>query len=343
MMGIRDGNNDNGEGTYCHRPNSIGKSGNVIKKMTTLIEEESTLTEPNPIGNYDNCEKVCQYDSELQQPLPVLTSPPRVKPSTSSPSRLQVQQHMNNLLTIDCHPPSSHIDFPHFSLFGHNAIVPLEFGSNSNSPNSLQGANRSIPSISFGKFATVAVAMRDSGSSVNSQGRHSTTGMPGEERSSMSNCCPICLGDYTSEDVLVLLPCNHDYHEVCISEWLLQHASCPMCKYDLLQDFAPTNPTNADSASDLNSITAGGQPSQSSLMTPLPTMNGIENNTENVCRDILFNDDNNYHETVQETKTGVEICVNENNEDRVYGGDNVLIKDDTIVRNEGRDSLDGIV
>ncbi|KAF0720493.1 hypothetical protein AaE_010310 [Aphanomyces astaci] len=45
--------------------------------------------------------------------------------------------------------------------------------------------------------------------------------------------CPICLVDYTPDQELRQLPCNHRYHPPCIDEWLQKNQTCPMCKRDM--------------------------------------------------------------------------------------------------------------
>lgn len=51
----------------------------------------------------------------------------------------------------------------------------------------------------------------------------------GEEEPS----CTICLCEYEDGDGLVRLPCNHIFHEECISSWTTNHVRCPLCNYDL--------------------------------------------------------------------------------------------------------------
>lgn len=55
-----------------------------------------------------------------------------------------------------------------------------------------------------------------------------------ESANNNNNCgCSICLAEYNSGDMIIELPCNHLYHQLCISEWLLLHSLCPLCKADL--------------------------------------------------------------------------------------------------------------
>ena len=49
------------------------------------------------------------------------------------------------------------------------------------------------------------------------------------------NVCTICLGEYEDGEKLVKLPCNHIYHEDCVSSWTSNHTRCPLCNFDLSQ------------------------------------------------------------------------------------------------------------
>lgn len=51
---------------------------------------------------------------------------------------------------------------------------------------------------------------------------------------SVSEVCVICQGDYEHGDLQVKLPCVHDFHQGCGSEWLLKYSKlCPVCKHDV--------------------------------------------------------------------------------------------------------------
>jgi hypothetical protein len=55
--------------------------------------------------------------------------------------------------------------------------------------------------------------------------------------------CPICLGEFHAGDKLRKLPtCVHVFHRSCIDLWLLQSASCPLCKADVPQRSSQTQP-----------------------------------------------------------------------------------------------------
>ncbi|OQR97921.1 hypothetical protein ACHHYP_20421 [Achlya hypogyna] len=36
--------------------------------------------------------------------------------------------------------------------------------------------------------------------------------------------------EYAKGDTLVALPCNHEFHEGCITKWLKRDKTCPLCK-----------------------------------------------------------------------------------------------------------------
>jgi hypothetical protein len=45
-----------------------------------------------------------------------------------------------------------------------------------------------------------------------------------------SPVCSVCLSEYMKDDLLMTLPCHHQYHQVCVTEWLHIRNFCPMCK-----------------------------------------------------------------------------------------------------------------
>ena len=57
----------------------------------------------------------------------------------------------------------------------------------------------------------------------------------GESRdSSRDNQCSVCLGMFEVGDINRILPCLHVFHEQCIDTWLLEHATCPICKFSAI-------------------------------------------------------------------------------------------------------------
>lgn len=46
----------------------------------------------------------------------------------------------------------------------------------------------------------------------------------------VSQECAVCLCDFADGDALIELPCKHAYHQGCITDWLLTHNACPLCK-----------------------------------------------------------------------------------------------------------------
>ena len=71
-----------------------------------------------------------------------------------------------------------------------------------------------------------------------------TTSDDGEE------LCPVCLCGYELDDTLLRLPCEHLFHEHCVSRWLAQDSSCPQCRFNLMGSAAPPlRPSDARSAS----------------------------------------------------------------------------------------------
>lgn len=48
--------------------------------------------------------------------------------------------------------------------------------------------------------------------------------------SMMQKSCSICLDQYSQDDVIVTIPCFHQFHKDCITKWLLESATCPICE-----------------------------------------------------------------------------------------------------------------
>jgi hypothetical protein len=46
--------------------------------------------------------------------------------------------------------------------------------------------------------------------------------------------CTICLMELSEGTDVILLPCEHIFHEKCIIKWLKVHNTCPLCRYELL-------------------------------------------------------------------------------------------------------------
>ena len=92
-----------------------------------------------------------------------------------------------------------------------------------------------------------------------------------------NNCCSVCLEDYSPGETLTLLPCKHAFHGDCVLPWLTtQHASCPLCKADVLSEAAKEGKREAASRRILSDITGvpegnggGGGEEQEGITTPL--------------------------------------------------------------------------
>ena len=59
----------------------------------------------------------------------------------------------------------------------------------------------------------------------------------------VNDVCSICIEAYEEQDLIVTMPCGHQYHKPCIYPWLKNNIdcgnkpTCPMCKSELVVDY----------------------------------------------------------------------------------------------------------
>jgi hypothetical protein len=49
-----------------------------------------------------------------------------------------------------------------------------------------------------------------------------------------ADSCSICMEEFKSGSMYKQLPCKHEYHAECISEWLRSQKKCPICQKDVI-------------------------------------------------------------------------------------------------------------
>ncbi|CAH8605263.1 unnamed protein product [Schistosoma rodhaini] len=54
-----------------------------------------------------------------------------------------------------------------------------------------------------------------------------------EEQALKLGICSICFDDFKESESVIRLPCAHTYHQTCVTTWLKQHGTCPVCRKDL--------------------------------------------------------------------------------------------------------------
>ncbi|KAI3871949.1 hypothetical protein MKW92_027256 [Papaver armeniacum] len=65
---------------------------------------------------------------------------------------------------------------------------------------------------------------------------HTTSADSMEEETEI---CTVCQDGYGKKDKVATLDCKHEYHEECITQWLLQKNVCPVCKRQALKAQGP--------------------------------------------------------------------------------------------------------
>ncbi|KFY37471.1 hypothetical protein V494_04724 [Pseudogymnoascus sp. VKM F-4513 (FW-928)] len=64
--------------------------------------------------------------------------------------------------------------------------------------------------------------------------------------------CSVCMDDVVLDEEVVALPCSHWFHEACVTAWLSEHNTCPICRTGIARDGTavpagtnpPTSPPN---------------------------------------------------------------------------------------------------
>ena len=51
-----------------------------------------------------------------------------------------------------------------------------------------------------------------------------------DDKKYFAKTCAICYDTITNYSLCRILPCYHIFHCICISDWLVTKANCPMCK-----------------------------------------------------------------------------------------------------------------
>lgn len=59
--------------------------------------------------------------------------------------------------------------------------------------------------------------------------------LPTMEIHNADETCSICIDNFNIKTKCIVLPCTHLFHQDCISKWLLQNDSCPICRYSIIQ------------------------------------------------------------------------------------------------------------
>ena len=48
--------------------------------------------------------------------------------------------------------------------------------------------------------------------------------------------CAVCKEEFNTDEICLIMPCNHFFHEGCLIPWLKLRNSCPLCRFELPTD-----------------------------------------------------------------------------------------------------------
>lgn len=58
---------------------------------------------------------------------------------------------------------------------------------------------------------------------------------PAPNNTEEKKACTICLETFLAGEQVVATPCNHIFHQECITPWVKGHGNCPVCRFALCE------------------------------------------------------------------------------------------------------------
>jgi len=55
-----------------------------------------------------------------------------------------------------------------------------------------------------------------------------------DDEDNLLNECSICLENYKKDDMIIILSCNHNFHDDCLKGWFKNNNSCPHCRENII-------------------------------------------------------------------------------------------------------------
>ncbi|XP_078404678.1 E3 ubiquitin-protein ligase RNF43 [Cetorhinus maximus] len=79
------------------------------------------------------------------------------------------------------------------------------------------------------------LATRRYQSRCRSQGHERQSSLDSQSSSMSEPVCAICLEEFAEGQDLRIISCFHEFHKECVDPWLLQHRTCPLCMYNIIE------------------------------------------------------------------------------------------------------------
>ena len=73
------------------------------------------------------------------------------------------------------------------------------------------------------------------------------------EKDKGSVTCAICLEDYGINELLLEMHCSHDFHKLCVTDWLKLHNTCPICRKNIESNNSANSANSVNSVNSVNS------------------------------------------------------------------------------------------
>ncbi|KAH7242493.1 hypothetical protein BKA59DRAFT_457071 [Fusarium tricinctum] len=82
--------------------------------------------------------------------------------------------------------------------------------------------------------------------------------------------CTICIDEMNEGDMATFLPCNHWFHEECVTLWLKEHNTCPICRTPIEKTNPSGNNNNSGNSNNGDSNQSQGPASGAGSNQPNP-------------------------------------------------------------------------
>lgn len=154
----------------------------------------------------------------------MVTSPPRIRSRTRATRRQRLNNSVEALNRMEAHLMSI--------IDRSNAVVNRNRRGRRFFP--------AVPSVGDGQDYEELLNLAEIMGEVKKRGlsEHQVTKLPERKYQTIpgedTKECHICMSEFVDMEILRILPCFHEFHTPCIDKWIVENATCPVCREEVL-------------------------------------------------------------------------------------------------------------